>query len=69
MTTDAFPDRPPRYVALCNTSADDLRTSLHHETDFETVKKAIAHELAHGNRKTVIKLLRAAIRRLEAELK
>lgn len=69
MTTNAFPDPPPRYKALCNTSVDSLKSSLYHETDSDTLRKAVQYELAHGNRKTVIKLLDAKIKQLEAQLK
>jgi hypothetical protein len=59
----------PRHMALCNTSVADLKSSLYHENDFDTLREAVQYELAHGNRKTVIKLLDAKIKQLEAQLK
>lgn len=57
----------PRHRALVNTSVEDCRSSLNHETDLETVKKAIRLELDKGGdaRATMVKLLKAKIRQLE----
>ena len=52
---------------ICCTSIDDARGSLRFKDrkDLKMLKKAVLYELAHGNRKTMIKMIKAKIRQLE----
>lgn len=54
---------------LCNTSVDDMRSSLYHTDDFELIKNALKYEMDHGNRTTMIRILKAKIRQLEKSMR
>ena len=50
---------------ICCTSIDDARSSLYHIDDLALVKGAITYEIHHGQRTTMIRMLKSKIRQLE----
>lgn len=56
---------------ICCTSVEDARSSLYHHGvgDLKMLKKAVLYEMEHGQRATMIKMLKAKIRQLEKEKK
>lgn len=50
---------------ICNTSVQDAQSSLHHITDLKMLKKAVRYEMQHGDRTSMIRILKSKIRQLE----
>ena len=55
--------------SLCCTSVQDTQSTLYHVDNMQLLKDAIRYELENGNRTTMIRILKAKIRELEAKQK